>query len=167
MSDRTGTFYGISSDSIHGYGAELQKGDGGSPESFQSIAAIRTIQPGEISTADIDITHLRSLYRHREHRAGMRDAGPITFTGVWIPSDETQSYTGGGSGSFTAGGLAYDATTGANHNWKIVLADGSPSNEWSFNGYVASFTPGEIGIDGAIEFTASIQPTGDYTANLP
>lgn len=167
MADYTDTFYRIADDAIHGYGAQLMVGDGASPETFQAIAGILSIQPGEISTADIDTTHLRSPNRHREHRAGIRDSGPFTVTGTWLPKDESQSYTGGGSGSFVSGGLAYLAAQGTNHNFKIVLNDGSPATEWPFRAYVASFTPGGIGVDDRITFTATFQPVQDYTADLP
>jgi len=168
MANRTDTFYAVSDSSIHGYGAQLEVGNAGSPETFQAIAAVLSITPGDMSTADIDTTHLRSPDAHREHRAGIRDSGAFTVTGVWLPRDESQSNTGGGSGSFITGGLPALWRGRSNHNFKIVLyADGSPSIEWPFRGYVSQFQPGEIGVDDKINFTASFQPTEAYDADLP
>lgn len=167
MADRTDTFYAVSDASIHGYGAQLMVGDGASPEVFEAIAGILSITPGEMTTADIDTTHLRSPDAHREHRAGIRDSGAFTVTGVWLPEEQSQSNAGGGSGAFASGGLIALWRGRANHNFKIVLNDGSPATEWPFRGYVSQFQPGEIGVDDKINFTASFMPTEAYDADLP
>jgi hypothetical protein len=161
MSDRTGDFYALS-DSVHGYGAELQVGNGASPEVFYSIAGLRSITPGDATTADIDITHLRSPDAHREHRPGIRDHGPFSVTGVYLPGDESQSEAGGGSGAFSAGGLYYFWKNRTTKNFKVVFNDGSPNNEFTFTGYVSQFQIGEIGIDDVVTFTASFMPTESY-----
>lgn len=175
MADRTGDFYAVADEAIHGYGAELQMGDTvgavASPsENYQSIAGLLTITPGEMTTADIDCTHLRSPDAHREHRAGIRDSGAITCTGVWLPTDESQSNAGGvgsGGGPFSTGGLIAIWRSRQNRNMKIVLAEGSPSNEFPFRAYCSQFQPGEIGIDDKINFTASFMPNQAYDASLP
>lgn len=170
MADRSNTFYAVSDSAMHGYGAQLMVGDGGGSETFQAIAAIRVITPGDMSTADFLTTHLRSPDGHHEHKAGMRDSGPIDFEGTWLPTDESQSNAGGGSGSFTSGGLIALWRGRQNHNFKIVLPDqeGSPSLEWPFRGYVSRFQPGSITVDDQpITFSSAIQPTEAYDADLP
>lgn len=167
MADRTGTFYRVADDAIHGYGAELQMGNGASPEVFESIAGLLTIQFGEMTTADIDTTHLRSPDAHREHRAGIRDSGAFTCTGVWLPTEQSQSNTGGGSGPFTGGGLVAKWRGRQNHNFSLVLAEGSPSNEFPFRAYVSQFQPGEVGVDDKINFTTSFMPIQAFDASLP
>ena len=168
MADRTDTFYAASA-SIHGYGAQLMKGDGASPtETFEAVAGVRRITPGQMSTADINNTHLRSPDAHHEHKPGLRDSGAFTLQVIWLPHEQSQSNAGGGSGSFTGGGLIADWADRTTHNWKIVLyADGSPSIDWPFNGYVSQFQPGEIGPDNIIEATVSFQPTQAYDSTLP
>lgn len=168
MPDRSDTFYAATG-AIHGYGAQLMKGDGASPtEGFEAVATIVSITPGPMTTADIDRTHLRSPDAHREHMPGIRDSGAFTCEGIWLPNEQSQSNTGGGSGSFMGGGLIADWRERLIHNWKIVLfADGSPSIEWPFTGYVSQFQPGVIGVDDKINFTASFQPTEAYDASLP
>ena len=159
MADRTGTFYAASDEAIHGYGAELQVGNGGSPETFESIAFIREITPGDMSTADLDCTHLRSPDAHREHRAGIRDSGAWTGSGIYVPTEESISNAGGGLFSLWRGRQ--------NHNFKLVLAEGSPNNEFEFRGYVQRFQPGEVGIDNLVEFSAAFMPTQAFDTNLP
>jgi hypothetical protein len=166
MSNRTNLFYALD-DAIHGYGAQIMVGDGASPEVFEAIAAVTSITPGEMSTADIIRTHLRSPDAHQEHMPGMRDSGPFALTGTWLPNEQSQSNTGGGSGAFASGGMIALWRARTTHNFKIVVNDGSPETEWPFRGYVAGFQPGEIGIDDKISFTASIQPTEAYDADLP
>lgn len=166
MADRTGTFYAAEG-AIHGYGAQLMVGDGASPEVFEAIAGILTITPGEMSTEDISRTHLRSPDAHHEHMPGLRDSGAFTVEGIWLPEEQSQSNAGGGSGSFTSGGIIALWRARTTHNFKIVLNSGSPAVEWPFRGYVAQFQPGEIGIDDKINFSASFQPTEAYDADLP
>ena len=167
MANRTGTFYGAADEVVHGLGAELQVGDAGSPEAFESIAGVRGITFGDMSTADIDVTHLRSPDAHREHRAGVRDSGAFTVTGVFMPGEESLNNTGGGSGSFQGGGLIALWRGRQNHNFKIVLNEGSPDNEWSFRAYVSQFQLGEVGIDDIVTYTASFMPVQAFDANLP
>lgn len=167
MPDRTNTFF-AAEDAIHGYGAQLMVGDGATPENFEAIAALTTITPGEMSTEDIDRTHLRSPDAHKEHMAGMRDSGAFECEGIWLPNEQSQSNAGGGSGAFASGGVISMWRDRLNRNFKIVLfADGSPSIEWPFRGYISQFQPGEIGADDKIPFTLAMQPTEAYDADLP
>lgn len=168
MPDRSDTFY-AAEQAIHGYGAQLMKGDGASPtETFEAVAGVRNITPGAMTTADIDRTHLRSPDAHREHMPGLRDSGAFQLAAIWLPHEQSQSNAGGGSGSFTGGGLIADWADRTTHNWKIVMfADGSPSIEWPFRGYVSQFQPGQIGVDNLVEATVSVQPTESYSADLP
>lgn len=166
MSDRTDTFY-PAEDAIHGYGAQLQVGDGQSPEAFESIAAVKTITPGEMATADMDRTHLRSPDAHKEHAPGMRDSGAFTCELIWLPTEQSQNNAGGGSGAFSSGGIIAMWRARTIHNFKIVLNNGSPALEWPFRGYVSRFQPGQIGEDSEIMATAEFRPTQAYDADLP
>jgi Lambda phage tail tube protein, TTP len=171
MSDRTDTFY-PAADAIHGYGSQLlvEKPGVGSPPVgavWEAIAGVVSLTPGEMATEDIDRTHLRSPDAHREHMAGLRNSGPIVVQMIWLPTEESQSNAGGGTGPFATGGLIAlwrDRTT---HNFKIRLNDGSPGTEWPFAGYVSKFQPGEISAETKIDATAEFQPTQAYDVNLP
>lgn len=166
MADRTDTFYAAEG-AIHGYGAQLMVGDGASPEVFEAIAAVVSIEPGAMETDDIDRTHLRSPDAHKEHMPGMRDSAAFTVRGIWLPEEQSQSNTGGGSGPFVSGGIVALWRGRATHNFKIILGDSSPSIEWPFRGYVGRFQPGAIGTTDKIDFTAEFRPTEAYDADLP
>ena len=165
MADRTGTYYPATS--IHGYGTEWLIGDGGSPEAFEAVPFVKSITPGEMSTADIPHTHLRSPEAHHEHRPGLRDSGPFSVVVHWNPKEESQSNAGGGSGVFQVGGLAFLWRTRAVRNMKLRVPDGSPETEWPFEGYISKYQPGEIGEDGIIPLNIEVMPTKDNSANLP
>lgn len=168
MSDRTDQFY-AAEDAIQPYGAQLMKGNGASPEVFEAVAGVTRITPGAMETADGRRTHLRSPDAHHEHMPGMRDSAAFGLGLIWLPEEQSQSNTGGGSGSFSAGGLIADWRARTIHNWKIVLGDASPAIEWPFRGYVNRFQPGEIDVSSNDPITAEagIMPTQAYDADLP
>lgn len=165
MGDVTGTYY--PSEGINGYGAQIMVGDGTSPEAFEAIAFVKTITPGEMATAVYERQHLRSPDAHKEKGAGWRDSGAFTLQGTWVPGAESQSNAGGGSGAFQTGGLIALWRGRAQHNFKIVLADGSPATEWPFRGIVTKFQPGSITAENDIDFTCEITPAQAYDADLP
>jgi hypothetical protein len=168
MADYTDTTYRTAG--VDGYLAQLKLGDGASPETFQAVAHVTSIQPGSMTTEVIDVTHLRSPEAHREKIAGLRDTGPFSLEGIWVPNDESQSNTGGGSGSFTGGGLAALARSREERNWVIEFAVaqfGSPALEWAFAGILTDFTPGRVAAGEALRFTAAITPVRDVTSALP
>ena len=111
MADVTDTFY-PATDAMVGYGTQWLIGDGASPETFQAVEAVVSFEAGGETTAVIDTTHLRSPGRHREVRAGMITSAPFTGSSIFLPQSESQSYAGGGTGSFVNGGLAKIAETG-------------------------------------------------------
>jgi hypothetical protein len=163
----TDAFY--AGEAIHGYGAQLEVGQGDSPESFVAIADVVEITPGDMSTAVIDKTHLRSPEAHREKLAGIRDSGPFSIKGNWRPNHGTQSNTANttADGVATGYGLIALWRNRTEANFKIVLNDGSPATEWPFRGVVTKFQPGTIGVDAKIDFTAEITPLQDFSADLP
>lgn len=165
MADVSDTFY--AGQAIHGYGAQLMVGDGASPETFESVADVMSITPGEMSTAVIDKTHLRSPAAHREKMPGLRDSGPFTCQLNWRPDHESQNNAGGGAGSFAGGGLVAMWIARTVHNFQIVLNDGSPATTWPFRGFISKYQPGEIGIDDKIGCTVEITPESDFSASLP
>jgi len=155
MSDRTGTFY-AAEDSIQGYGAQLEVGNGASPEVFEAVAFIKRVKFAETKTSDVDRTHLRSPNAHKEHAPGMSDSSPLEFEGIYVPTERSLSTAGGGSGAFAAGGLPYLRAQRATHNFKVVTEGGTTVE---VRGYVAGFSIGELQEDGTVMYTGSIQPT--------
>lgn len=166
MANLTDTFYAAEG-GFHGYGSQLLVGDGASPEGFEAIAEVSSITFGDMTTAVIDRTHLRSPEAHREKLAGLRDSGPFALSGNWRPKHESQSNAGGGAGSFVTGGLIALWRNRTETNFLLRLSDGSPATELPFRGVVTKFQPGEIGPDGKVDFSAEITPLRDFSAALP
>lgn len=165
MSNLTDTYY--AGDAGVGYGTQLEVGDGASPESFEAVADVVSIQPGKMSTATVEKTHLRSPNRHREWLATIRNSEAFTVVANWRPSHESQSQAGGGSGSFVSGGLLKKWINVSEENFQLVIPGVSPSITWPFAGTVTGFQPGSITVDGKLEVTIEITPLRDYSAGLP
>lgn len=166
MADVTDSFY--AGEAIHGYSTQLLVGDGASPEEFEAVADVVSITPGTMETAVIEKTHLRSPQAHREKLLGLRDSGPFVVELNWRPRHESQSNTGGGSGSFVNGGLIAIWRSRAERNFVIQINDGgSPPLEWPFAGGVTKFQPGGINVDDKIGCTCEITPLRDFSAQLP
>lgn len=167
MADLTDTFYAAEG-SFHGYGTQLLVGDGTSPENFEAVAEVRQITFGDMSTAVFERTHLRSPGAHREKLAGLRDSGPFSMVLNWRPKHESQNNTGGGSGSFTTGGLLALWIARTTKNFKIVASDDSPATEVPFTGVITKYQPGTLGPDGGIDLSVEITPLdGSWHSDLP
>lgn len=168
MPNRTGTHYTSETLAKYGMNAELLCGSKDSPQVFEAIAGIRTVAPGEKTTSDILLTHLRSPNAHEEHGPGRRDSGPFQFTAIWMPTEESQNRAGGGSDAFTEGGLFEMERQREIRDFRIRFDNaGTPGFEWPFRGYIASLQPGEIVDNNIVELSGSIQPVLDYSSDLP
>lgn len=169
MANLSDTFYAAEG-KFHGYGAQLKVGSGDvgdSPQTYEAIAEITSISFGDMTTAVYDRTHLRSPEAHREKAAALRDSGAFTLVGNYRPDHESQSNAGGGSGSFTSGGLLALWRNRTEKDFIITIPYGSPEIELPFAGVVTKFQPGEIGVDDGVGFTAEITPLRDFSAALP
>ncbi len=165
MADLTDTFY--ASEGIHGYGTQWLIGDGASPEVFEAVPFVKRITPGDMTTAVMDKTHLRSPEAHREKKAGLRDSGPFSIEMIWHPKHESQSNAGGGSGVFQTGGLFAMWRARTEKNMKLVLADDAPATELPFRGVITKCQVGEIGEDNVIPLMVEVTPLQDFSADLP
>jgi hypothetical protein len=168
-----GDFY--TNEGFIGYGAQLLMGStvgGASPDgspdedTYSVIAYVMSITPGEMVSAVVDKTHLRSPGAHREKLVALRDSGPFTCELTWVPTEESQSNAGGGAGAFATGGLIAVWRNREERNFRIVLADGSDT-EWDFQGSVTRFQPGTISTDELVSATVEITPLADSTEFLP
>lgn len=167
MADVTDTFYPAEG-KFHGYGTQWLIGDGTSPEEFEAVAEVVNIASGAMTTAVFDRTHLRSPNAHREKLAALRDSGPFTMQLNYRPKHESQSYTGGGSGSFTAGGILRMHVDREERTHKIVLTDDSPATEFEFTGVITSYQVGAIGLDDGPNLTVEVTPlNGSWHSSLP
>lgn len=165
--DLTDTFYPAEG-KFHGYGTQWMIGDGTSPENFEAVAEVVSIAPGPMSTAVFDRTHLRSPNAHREKAAGLRDSGPFSMQLNYRPKHESQNYTGGGSGSFTGGGVLRMHVDRLTKNMKIVFTDESPATEMEFEGFVSNYAIGNVGLDDGPGLTVEVTPlNGSWHSALP
>jgi len=168
----TDTYYPAEG-SAHGYGTQLlvgfDSGSPGSPEIFEAVAKVRTIQFGDMTTATYDRTHLRSPAAHTEIEAALRSSGAFTLECNWRPRHVSQSYNGGGSGSFTGGGMLRQWVERRTRNFKIVKSEGeNEPPELAFTGFVSGFQPGPIGATDGPNLTMEIQPkNGAWHTSLP
>jgi hypothetical protein len=146
-------------------------GDGASPETFEAFASVVSITPGDMTTAVIDKTHLRSPAAHREKMAGLRDSGPFTVVMSYDPTHESHTNAGGGSGSFTTGGLFAIWISREVRNYQIMLNDGGGSpgqnTTFPFSGIVTRCQLGEFGPDNKVDITAEFTPVSDFSSALP
>lgn len=169
--DVTDTYYPIADDVLPGMGTQWLIGNGTSPETFEAVAGVVSFAAGSSPANKIPVTHLRSPGRTEESIAGMITMSAFTGTMRWLPTHQSQSYAGGGSGSFTAGGLAKLKETGEIRTHKIKFltsSGGSPGLEMTFRGYVEDFSPAQdIVIDGVVGATVSVMPTAEYMSTLP
>lgn len=168
MADRTDTFY--AGNTPIGYGGQLLVGDGASPEVFQAVAFVRRVKIGQTTTATTDITHLRSIGAHREKSPGMRDSAAWEVEGWYHPEDESQSNAGGGSGSFTGGGITALHVARSIHNFAVRYSTeqfGSPNIELPVRGFIDTLDLGEVSIDNPQAFNFTIMPVQDASSTLP
>jgi len=168
----TDTFYPAEG-SQHGYGSQLlvgfASGSPGSPEVFEAVAEVRTITFGDMTTAVYERTHLRSPAAHREKLMVLRDSGPFSMDCNWRPQHVSQSYTGGGSGAFTGGGMLRKWVDRKVLNFKLVLAQGEDAPlEIPFTGGVTKYQPGPVGREDGPNLTIEVTPlNGQYHTAFP
>ncbi len=159
MADVTDTFY--ASDGAIGYGAQLEVGQGDSPETFVAIPIVMTITPGAMTTGVVPATHLRSPNRHQEKKLTLRDSAEITMTSQYLPSHGAH---------LQAGGDGFDADHSlislwiacAENNFKIVYPDAFSNLEIALRGGITTYHPGEITTEGLIPCDLGITPLRDY-----
>lgn len=166
MAEVTDTFYKATG-AIHGYGGQWLIGNGASPEVFEAVANVVRIVPGDMTTAVIDRTHLRSPAAHREKMAGLRDSGPIAMEVIYDPTHESHTNAGGGSGTFQNGGIFAMWIDRLERNHIIRLNDGSPATEVPFSGIITKCQLGEIGPDDKIMLNVEVTPVADFSSELP
>lgn len=78
-----------------GIGVVFQVGDGGSPETFATVANCTNLSAGGVSVNMIDATHLDSPDFYAEFLPGLKTAEEWSFSLQWDPSDPTQNGTTG------------------------------------------------------------------------
>jgi len=121
------------SNAVSAFGTLLKIGDGGEPETFTTIAEVTDISGPSLSADTIDVTSHDSPGGYREFIQGLKDAGEVTFTINFIPTEATHD---------ASTGLLKDYNDGTLRNFQLVFPD--PGNTtWSFAAVVTGFEPSE------------------------
>lgn len=164
--DVTGQTY--AGEAFIGYLSEFRVGQDDSPETFVAVADVTVITPGDMTTAVIMKTHLRSPNRHHEKLATIRDSGPIVLAGNYRPGHGSHS-TAGGDGFSSARSLPslWINVTEANFELELPVTAGSPAVVLSIRGVVTKYQLGAIALDQKVDFICEITPLQDYSAGLP
>lgn len=165
MADVTNTDY--AADALIGKGAQWLIGDGASPETFEAVYGVRRITPGRTTTNIIDKTHLRSPNNHTEKMAGRRDSEGWTIEMIYNPLHESHTNAGGGSGSFTGGGIFAMHIAGTELNHVFRVETGSPDTDLAVRGIISDLSLGELSDQNLILLTATVMPLRDYLGDLP
>lgn len=131
---------------VSSHDAELQAGDGGSPEAFTRICEILNFNGPNEQAANIDVTSLCSTAR--EYIGGLKDGGEVSFDLNFVPGDPMQYQ------------LRSDLGNGTTRNYKIVIQGGSPSTIISFAAIVTGFNLSGS-VDQQVQAATTLKITGD------
>ncbi|WP_019534211.1 phage tail tube protein [Paenibacillus ginsengihumi] len=115
------------------------------------IGDLTAIGSPNVDTEEIDVTTLDSVGAYREYISGFKDAGEVTLSGYFVPTDAGQA-------------AAYAALeSGEIQECEIEYPMGA---SWAFEGFVKNFTV-TTELEEAIGFEVTIRVTGQPTLTLP
>lgn len=138
---------------LFAFGTLLKIGDGATPtEGFTTIAEVTNIGGPGFSMDTPDVTSHSSANKWREFIAGLLDAGEVTFTINFIPTNATHSQTSG---------LLKDMKNRTKRNFQLVFPD-SGATTWTLPTFITGFEPGEP-IDNALTADVTLKVAGEPT----
>ncbi len=140
------------SNATSSFGTLLKLGNGGTSETFATIAEVHDIKGPNLKLNTAEVTSHSSTSGWKEHIGTLLEAGEITFDVAWLPADATQSYSAG---------LVKDMVGRTKRNFQIVFPAASPLT-WSFTALVTGFVPG-ANVDGALMASVTLLITGAPT----
>lgn len=121
----------MATSAVAGIGAQLQIGDGGSPENFTTIAEVKDISGPALAQDTVDVTNHDSTGNWEEHIGTILRSGEVTFDINYLPTDSTHDATDG---------LLSDKEDQTLRNFQLVFPDGS-NTQWDFSALVTGFEP--------------------------
>jgi hypothetical protein len=124
------------SSGIAAYGTLLKIGDGGSPETFSTVAEVVQIDWSGMKATLADITNHGSVSAFKEIVPTTVDPGQIKLTVNFLPTAITQAYTTG---------LLRDLTQRNKRNFQLVFPNVG-NTTWGVAGYVS-----QLDIKGPVE----------------
>jgi predicted secreted protein len=117
------------SNAIAAWGTLLKLGDGAGTEVFTTIAEVRDIDLPEFTMEVTEVTHHTSPGAWREKIASLLDAGELSMTIGFLPTDATQGYSTG---------ILRDQVNRTKRNFRLVFPN-TAATTWTFPAYVTSF----------------------------
>jgi hypothetical protein len=134
-------------------GVKLQRGDGGGPETFTTIAEVTSFKGPTEKVPQLDATSFDSTAM--EFIAGLADNGEVTFDVNWVGSDAQQQ------------GLRTDLRAGTRRNFKLILNDkpsgGTQPTTVSFAAIVTGAPELTGAVNQVVKGSCSLRITGSAT----
>jgi len=137
---------------IFAHGTLLKIGDGASTEVFTTIAEVTDIGGPEIALEIAEVTSHSSTNGWKEKIGALLDAGQVSFSINYIPTNATHNNTAG---------LIADMVARTLRNFQLIFPD-SGTTTWSFSALVVGFSPTEP-IDGALTADVTLEVSGQPT----
>lgn len=138
-----------------GAGAQLQKGDGASPQNFVAMLGIKSLTPPGISRETAETTDMNTD-GWKTFIGALKDGGEVSFEANFLPNEPTQGQAAGG---FLA---EFDKSScDSLSTWRMVAppCDGEPDVYWEFDGIVTG-ADGEWPLDDVMTFDGTIKVSG-------
>lgn len=105
-----------------GHETILKRGDGATSEAFTEVAAIKEIQPPQMTRDSVETTVHNTDDRYRTFIPGLRNAGEVTMTIEYDPNADGHT------------SLLDDFNDDVTHNYEIDFPS-SIGETWSFTGF--------------------------------
>ena len=118
-----------------------------------TIAEVTDITPPELSRDNIEVTHHQSPAAWREFIKGLKDAGEVSFSINYIPTNSTHN-----AGTGVLADLANNTTV---DTWTLVFPDTSATT-WSFPGFMTKFAA-KAPIDDKLAADVTLKVSGQPT----
>lgn len=127
-----------------GFGIQLLRGNGATPEVFTAVAQVTDVAPPKLSRATIDVSNHASPSKYAEFMGGLRNAGEVGLTIQYEVVDGSDHNS-----------LRDDLNSNAARNFRVKFPDVARTI-WNIAGLVKSFEP-STPRDGVITAQISIQ----------
>ena len=134
-----------------GFGVQFQVGDGGSPETFATMAEVLSVSGVGTTHRTAEVTHMTSPDGWAEHIGlGVKEGKAFTLGLNFVADDAAQ--------------VALYQTrveSGGRHNYRVIFTDAGDS-QMTFEAIITDTTIGHER-DAAADMSISILPSGGFT----
>ena len=134
------------------FGTYLKLGDGGTAETFATIAEVKDIKGPKLSLNTEDVTSHDSTDGWAEKIGTILEGGDVSFEINWLPANVTHSHTAG---------LLKDMVGRTKRNFQLVVP-AAASLTWTFPALVTEFQP-ELKVKGAQTASIKLEIAGKPT----